>query len=224
MKKIINFKSDREFIKYLNKHSCFTNIISKNYNGMTFLNMKENLVYKAFYGRMYEYSPEDIITSSDILLDSFVFPEVVFSIDDALKGYTSEFIDKNLMPNFENDFSLEMLERIDFDLMIRAYYNLLVDTYRLSNQGVKMSDKLFKLLFNNERFSFIETYDYKYTDIDPTDINQRIVRDSITTPLDIAISEYVPELSDEITDIEEYLREVEKIVNESKVKSKIYHY
>lgn len=220
MKKIINFKCDKDFIKYLSKHSSFSNIISKNYKGMTFLNMKENLVYKAFYGRVYEYLPEDIITSSDIILDSFIFPESIFCVNGILKGYTSEFINNNIMPSFNNDFSLESLERIDFDNMIRSYYNLVVDTYRLSNQGVKMSDKIFNLLFNNESFSFIETYDYRYTDIDPTDINQRIVRDSITTPLDLAISEYVPELSEEIPDTEEYLREVEKIIK----KEKTYHY
>lgn len=183
-----------------------------------------DIAYKAFYGRVYEYLPEEIITVNDVLLDSFVFPEKLFCVDGALKGYTSEFIENNLMPNYRNDFSLETLEAVDFDTMIRAYYNLIVDTYRLSNQGIMMSDKPNNLLFNNESFSFIETYDYRYTGIDPTDINQRIVRDSITIPLDLAIGEYVPELSDKITDIEKYLREVEKIVNESKVKSKTYHY
>ena len=224
MKDIINFRSDKDFIKYLSRRGVFANVISKNTYGMTYLSKEENLVYKAFYGRVYECLPEEIITANDILLDSFIFPEKIFCVDEVLKGYTSDFVSTDLMPNLSNDFSLEKLERINFDNMIRAYYNLVVDTYRLSNQGVKMSDKIFNLLFNNERFSFIETHDYKYVSDNCTDINQRIVRDSITIPLDLAIGEYAPELSDEITDIEEYLREVEKIVNESKVKSKTYHY
>lgn len=224
MKNIINFKYDRDFIKYLSKRGVFSNVIGKSYNGMTYLNKEENLVYKAFYGRVYEYLPEEIITVNDVLLDSFVFPEKLFCVDGALKGYTSEFIENNLMPNYRNDFSLKTLETVDFDTMIRSYYNLIVDTYRLSNQGIMISDKSNNLLFNNESFSFIETYDYRYTDIDPTDINQRIVRDSITIPLDLAVEEYENDLSSKYTDVEVYLREVEKIVNESKAKSKTYHY
>lgn len=124
--------------------------------GIAYLSLNDNFVYKVLTDFEYEDKIEDIITCSDISLKYFILPEELYVYDNHLIAYKTRFINKNFF-----DKRRYNLSDFDFDKLIKAYYNILEDVKVLSNNKIIICDLTFNLIFDGENIYAIDTCGYR---------------------------------------------------------------
>ena len=160
MKKIVDFNSKNEFDIFFSKSICdFLGFGSEGscYRG------KDGKAYKCFdidEELESEYDVKKIITDADINTEAFAFPDTIFTVRGTLAGYTSKLISPNL---FSNEFLVKKntISHINFNKLIKAYYEMIGDVDYLTSQGIKIYDLGFNLLYDSNRLYGIDTCSYE---------------------------------------------------------------
>jgi len=187
MSKIINFDSKEEFSLY--RMSKATKEIGAGSEGVCYLG-KDNVVYKDLTDNdfLIEKAVNEIITSDDINLKSFNFPDVLFACDGKLIGYTDKYIKNNL-------FKIELLfrygiEHIDFDKLIDAYYVMRNDAAILADKNIKIYDLSYNIMFDGFNLYAIDTAHYEKVEHPVLEYNLVCVDNAIKAEF-YMIAEYV---------------------------------
>ena len=161
-------ENKKEFSHYAQfEHYVFDNRvlvpIGTGAEGTCYLAPKEQNVYKKFYRRntiFPYYKVSDILTTKDIQIDSFVFPEVLFCHRKYLYGYLARYISDDLF-YLGHRSNYKKMYPIDFEQMRRAYEWVRKDIERLSNANILMDDLFTNLLFDGQKFYMIDTCGYQ---------------------------------------------------------------
>ena len=223
MKKIINFNTEEEFTKYL-----FSKVVQKLgegsegacYRGRDGLAYKELISGPKLGFPKQNYNLNDIITTSDINNNSFAFPQVLFAINDELVGCTSNLVSKNYID--ATDLLNNGIDEVDFDALIDAYYIMIEDAIKLSNEGIAIYDLTFNLMFDGERLIGVDTCGYYKTNKDIKKHNINCVNYAIKDQFrDCMLDNYDFDIDDENSNIVSLLR---KIKHEFQFKNKIKKY
>lgn len=157
MSKIVNFNSKEEFAAYRKAKTGF--MLGGGSEGYCYLG-KDGLVYKDFTDgfRSEDYVPEKIITADEVDNKSFAFPHTLFVVGDELVGYTSDFI-KNDITRYEQLF-FNGIDHIDFDKLFEAYRVMYDDAIKLAEDGIRIYDLSFNLVFDGEKLTGVDTCGY----------------------------------------------------------------
>ena len=87
---------------------------------------------------------DNVITSADVSLESFIFPNVLFSSEGYLIGYTSKYISENLLNN--NYIFNYGIDHIDFNKLISSYYQMINDALLLAEKNIKIMDLSYNIM------------------------------------------------------------------------------
>lgn len=111
----------------------------------------------------YMEDPSIILTTDDINLPSFAFPEELYVVKNWLLGYKSRLIKGNLFS--EKVFnSIDDLKKINFNDLAKAYKIMLQDVDLLSEEKIRIYDLSFNLAFDGKRLIGFDTCGYKKAD------------------------------------------------------------
>ena len=148
------------------------------YNGKT---------YKVFYN----LSREDyrrIITTNDIDLEHFCFPEQMYIVSNRLAGYRTKYVKGDIMLTLDSLLMGDNPGELDMATLCRAYDAILADVEALSKKQILMYDLAGNLLYDGHNFYAIDTCDYRYAKSCPEeevlDANIRMLDDAVQSELD----------------------------------------
>lgn len=209
MKKVVTFNSEDEFIAY-RENKTFMELGSGS-SGTCYIGEK-GLVYKDLTDGFNNDGNdlEGCLTTDDIKVDSFIFPETLFAVDGKLVGYTSKYIRGN---KFSLDIILvNRLDYINFENLINAYYKMKEDAILLAQNGIKIFDLSYNIVFDGKKLYGIDTDYYRKVDYDVLEHNISCVNAAIIDEI-CMILEYEYDEVDDIDrnmDVESFLRMVKK--------------
>lgn len=208
---VVNLKSVDELEKIIG-----TNIVKlgTGAEGIAYLSLNDNCVYKVLTDFEYEDKVDDIITSSDIDLKYFLLPEDLYVCDNHLIAYKTKYISKNLFDKRKYN-----IKDINFDNLIIAYKNILKEVKLLSSNKIKTCDITFNLLFDGKDLYVIDTCGYRKVNKDINEIyrcNKLYLSEAIKDILsiymrkDLSLDKYNKLVY--IQDIEEQLNEIKNSI------------
>ena len=187
MKNIVEFNSMDEFIAY-RKNITLAEIGSGS-EGICYLG-KDGFIYKDLTEGCFPYSLDvnSIITSDDIKVDNFIFPDVLFAENSKLIGYRSKYIQRNL---FDTDYLFrEGIKEFDFNKLMDAYYDICNDAEKLADANIEIFDLSYNLIFDGEKLYGIDTDHYKVVDYPVREHNIVCVNSAIKNEF-IMIADYI---------------------------------
>lgn len=211
MQKIINFKTTDEFRKYVDLVSLKE--IGSGSEGYAYLT-KDKKVIKSYldgYDNV-ERDYKKIITSDDFKLNSFIFPDKLYLVDDKIVGYISKYFSNDI---FNNDY---IDKKINLNKIAYAREKMLDDIATLNYNKIYLFELCFNLLFDGKKMVAIDTLDY-YKDLNIS-LDKLIIENTKT--LDYAITTVlscildIKEISTEIS-FDEYRKELKKIYKKDEI-------
>ena len=142
--------SGREGIAYLTKD----NDVVKRIIGDCFLDDCDNKdIYK---------KDRKIIMAQDYDVNTYLFPKQLLMIDDLIVGYVTDYFPNNII-KCRSPYNGDIKD-IDADRLLAAYYEMVEDTKKISEDNVLVYDLTCNLLFNNEKLAAIDTLNYYVSD------------------------------------------------------------
>lgn len=155
---IMNFNSYRDLHRYINPN--FLEYVGEGSEGFCY-RYGDSFVYKEIDYSVCDkdYHIDEIIVADDCPNPSFIFPRMLFTVKNKLAGYICDYVPIDL-------FNLNVLRNggisdINFDSLINAFCVFRNDLVELSNNGIKISNLPFNLLFDGEHLFAIDTCHYK---------------------------------------------------------------
>ena len=213
---IKNFSCRKDFISFMKQNAY--KLVGYGSEGKCYLG-REKKVYKCMYPSKYSpYNIGEIITTKDVQIPSFVFPEELYAVDDLLNGYRTEYVKRDLF-RVENVVDLESIADLDFETLASAYKEMLRDMKELSKQHIQVFDFMFNIMYDGEKIKAIDTCGYKrvsndpgaeysrYEGNDPTDFNIECLNSAIEAIFGMWVSR-AEDIRIEGNDIDGYLGEV----------------
>ena len=152
MKNIREFKTEKEVMMFI-KENVIKKIAS-GYEGTAYLTKEGNVIKSMLYSDIPKKYNDDIIMSDDIKLDSFIFPNELFILNDIVVGYSEDYFKNNI-------FTFKGMDYIDIDKLSLARNKMIEDTKVLTDNGYYLYDIPGNILFDNNRLVAIDTLDYK---------------------------------------------------------------
>lgn len=151
---------------------------------------KDNKAYKLIeYAPEGAYLVENVITKDDINLQSFAFPEEVYTVDGVVRGYKTEYIENDLFGP-SNTYNIKTMDSINFDTLSKSYKVMLKDVVELSKHNILIYDMPFNILFDNKKLTAIDTCCYKKVNDSPLEDNIKSLNCSFELLFDIWFSDY----------------------------------
>lgn len=159
MKSIKEFKSSNDFDLYMKNNK--RKFIESGTEGEVYLTDNDYVIkyMKDSYDPKYLSESKDIIMSSDLQLDSFIFPDELFVIGDQVVGYKAKHFKGNIL-KFPNS-SVEKEEDLNLDRLIESRDKMLEDIKVLTDMGYYLFELPRNILFNNKKLCAIDTLDYR---------------------------------------------------------------
>ena len=159
MKNIKEFKSSTDFDLYMKNNK--RKFIASGTEGETYISSDGNLIkyMKDSFSPKYISECPNIIMSSDLQLDSFIFPDELFMIGDQIVGYKSKLFEGNIL-KFPNS-RVDSEEELNIEALIEARFKMMEDIKELTNMGYYLFELPRNILFNNEKLCAIDTLDYR---------------------------------------------------------------
>lgn len=187
MGKIVDFTSENEFKLYRLKKA--NKYLGGGSQGNCYLG-RDGLVYKDLTeGFLFpEMSVNEVITTDRISLESFIFPNILFSINGCLIGHTSKYVANDL---FDEDLFFDYgVNHIDFNKLIDAYYNMMSDAEKLADANIKIFDLSHNIMFDGNKLYGIDTDYYRKVDYPILEHNRSCV-DNALKDVFVMVAEYV---------------------------------
>ena len=194
---ILNFseKETEELKRFWSNHTIISN--DKNREGKSFLIGKK--IYK-IYNK--DYLVENPICRNDLPLESFLFPEEIYTCNNKVFAYRTPYIQNN-------QFKIETFRNWtipNIKMIKKALIPLIEDIYVLSKNNIEAIDLAWRnTLFDGEKIYIIDTLDYQIVDEDTEKDNLNSLKNIITcliANVELAHDAYHTEISDE--DLNEY--------------------
>ncbi len=217
----MNFDSKKAFLNYLNRLPK----IGVGSEGMCYLDIKNNKVYKIFHQALEDidedyipYSEKEILKFSHIKNNTFVFPEKVITLKGEIVGYTAEYIRENSL------YQINPL-KINLDKFSESLKNTKNDIALISEKNILTYDIMYNILYGKDGFKIIDTLDYNYSLLDTDEIYKNNIRNFNYEVLFFLVDGYFDELvshnillnslySDKDVDIIEFLNNFRKVLSE----------
>lgn len=227
---VIAFKNIDEFNQFLRTKLLFKKL-GNNSEGSCYLSNQDNLAYKILEYSLFEATSNthklpEIITTKDINLKSFAFPQELYTISQKLVGYKTEYITPDLFNYNDLAMNLESIYKIDFNLLKKAYYKMLKDIEKLSQENIKIIDLPCNLMFTGKRLVGIDTCFYRRENTNPLTHNINSLNEALKEVFDTWLmfhlekTERTGYLSTNLQDIEEYLDNIQKVSVKYKKRTK----
>ncbi len=205
---IIKFNCEWEAKLYLESHSL--KLVGSGSEGTCYRG-RDKKVYKCLnIDRRYPYEVDKIITESDVELDSFAFPDELYTVEDKLFGYRTEYVSRDYF-SVDNTYDLDTIIDLDFEKLIKAYKRMLEDIKQLSKENILVYDLPLNLMFDGDKLIAIDTCAYKRVKKSPLEDNIKSLNRAIEIIFNMWFLSY-KDIDYRIrgTDIKEYL---DKIIN-----------
>ncbi|MBR1718220.1 MAG: hypothetical protein IJ715_02990 [Bacilli bacterium] len=195
MKNIKEFNSQEDFLSYV--YPLIKKQINSGSEGDIYLTKDKEIlkVMSNFFSDKYLSQYPNIIMSSDLKLDSFIFPDELYVSNDLILGYREKY--------FENDlFNVFPKEQINIENLIKAREKFIEDTKIITDYGYRLFELPRNIMFDNKRLVAIDTLDY--------------IKEKTTLKDNIEIIDYalLTELSDiynEIDNENPFTEEIQKV-------------
>ena len=151
----MKFRSKEELDSFLRT----LEYIGKGCQGLCFLDRKTNQVYKIFRKDYLEdvcriSNADDIMEFSHISNDTFIWPNGVILVDDMVVGYTHSYVNAKNLCDFNDPFG------VNLDNLSYAVYKANEDIKLLTDNGVKIYDLMYNLMYDGKRIKVIDTADF----------------------------------------------------------------
>ena len=205
---IIKFKCEWEAKLFIKSHAL--KLVGSGSEGTCYRG-KDKKVYKCLnIDRRYPYDVDKIITEEDVKLDSFAFPDELYTVDDGLIGYRTDYVKGNYF-SVDNTADIENIIDLDFEKLATAYKKMLEDIKLLSKEKILVYDLPFNVMFDGEKMTAIDTCAYKRVKKNPLEENIT----SLNKALEMVFTMWFMDYKDisykiEGTNIKDYL---DKIIN-----------
>lgn len=185
---IIYFENILEFENYLFEKRI-TKKLGEGSEGRCYLSLTDNSVYKIMNYKIDEYlgntrKLDKIITTKDIKLDSFSFPDLLFVVGKKLVGYRTNYVTPDLFDFYNLTNNYENMYKINYNSLTKAYYNMLDDVEKLSKEQIRICDLGCNLIFTGKKLVGIDTCYYNKVDYNPYGYNEEEVTESLKKIID----------------------------------------
>ena len=151
----MKFKSKKELDSFLST----LKFIGEGCQGLCFLDKKTNQVYKIYSEYYYDledagYIDSDIMEFGQISNSTFIWPNGVIWVDDIVVGYTHSYVNAKNFYEFNDPF------KVNLDNLSYAVYKANEDIKLLTDNGVKIYDLMYNLMYDGKRIKVIDTADF----------------------------------------------------------------
>lgn len=140
-------------------------LIGEGSEGVAFL-LSNNKVLKYIKETAEDYKAKDIITTDDVNIEGFLFPDKLYILNNQVKAYESKYVQDIF--TIESNCAArgyfiadETYDKVDFKKLYKAYLVLQKEVLELSKKHILMDDLLYNLLFDGEKLYAIDTLGYK---------------------------------------------------------------
>lgn len=99
---------------------------------------------------------EEIITTNDYKLDSFIFPSELYLYNNIIYGYKAKYFKNDLFCDLYRENAVEM----DLEKLLAAREKMIEDIKVLTNDNYKLDDLFGNILFDGEKLVGIDTLSY----------------------------------------------------------------
>ena len=151
----MKFKSKSELDSFLST----LKFIGEGCQGLCFLDKKTNQVYKIYSEYYYDledtgHTDSDIMELGHISNSTFIWPNGVIWVDDMVVGYTHSYVNAKNFCDFNDPFG------VNLDNLSYAVYKANEDIKLLTDNGVKIYDLMYNLMYDGKRIKVIDTADF----------------------------------------------------------------
>lgn len=211
MERVINFNSLKEFLIFLGKNKCCLLPNGEGAEGRCYLSKIDGKIYKIINkldidGKpINNYDIKKIITINDVNLVYYVLPEELYVMNGKLIGYKTKYVkDDIFLEGVTTKRICKEVYNLDEKILLSAYYRILKETDKLSDEKIKIYDLTYNLLFNGEDYYGIDTCGYHRIEEDVFKYNQSVLEEAIKENYyqllcnyNLVLSEVLDELWDE---------------------------
>lgn len=137
---------------------------------------KDGKAYKVYSEDGYRefYPIDDILTKDDFQLQSFAFPETIFTVNGCMEAYTSSLVPQNLFDH--EHLTINGIQNINFDNLINAYKTMQDDVSQLTKSGIVLSDVPGNILFDGVNLVVVDTCSYsRDNELENPRFNQAVI-------------------------------------------------
>ena len=211
----IEFKNETEYKRFLkDKHLTYLNEGSE---AKCYLSNVDDLVYKNLLEETYTrsfYSPDEVVTKSQINLPSFAFPIDLHTHQNTVWGYTSKYISVDYFSD-RAILSKIIFSKINFNYLKKSLEILKKDTEKISKENILIDDLAFNLIFTGTRLIAIDTLSYLRVEENTLKDNLDSIYYAITSVFDLWLQNIGAEKILE-KDLDTYLKEAQIIQKQLK--------
>ena len=149
-----------------------------------------------------------IITTSEIKSDVFIFPEELYVENGTLLAHKTKYIEKNIFGKENmNDSILHLKEQ----QIVTAYLNMVKDIVDISKKGILLVDAVGdNLLYDGEKMYYIDTCEYEKVNQDENELFLENKKRFDSCIQNIFNSYYKLEDEGTIENIEEYVKKIKE--------------
>lgn len=161
MSKIIMFENIYSFLEYVKPK--MVKVLGYGSEGVIYtdnISSYKIYIYQNPKSEQYRDYVNKIVTTDDIDLESFTFPQELYLVKDRLSGLKMPLFKNDVFHDAINNKDSEKLKNIDYDALINAYLMMLLDIEKLSKQHIKIHNLTGNLAFDGKKLIAYDTCSY----------------------------------------------------------------
>lgn len=155
MNKVVKFDNKKQYLEFVK--SQITKKLGEGTEGRVYLTNNNDAIkvmLSSFDPKFYDNCP-NIIMEKDMKLDSFIFPQEIYTLNGLIAGYKQ----RTFLGNIFDDLSL--IDKLDVEQLIKARKKIIEDMKVLTDYGYRLYNMPRNILFNNDKLVAIDTLDYE---------------------------------------------------------------
>ena len=148
--------------EHLNVYLKSLRYIGQGSQGVCYLNIKNNTVYKIFHAYYDDdgvyYEKKEILKFSNIHNDTFIWPHNIVRVNKEIVGYTMPYVKAR---NFHEINPLN----INLNTLEKAINKTYQDILLITQNNVRMYDTTYNVMYTNGHIYVIDTIEYDYAKV-----------------------------------------------------------